>query len=56
MSQEEIYEGGALWQEVDGFLSAAGFRRLSPVLRHGDVIYMRESRIGDPRFAAIRPD
>jgi len=41
VSSEKIYEGGALFQEVGSFMNAGGFKRLTEVPWHGDVVYER---------------
>lgn len=41
ISQQEIYEGGALFDSVDGFLSSHGFTRITHVPWHGDVLYIK---------------
>jgi len=39
VSQEEIYSGAPLFDEVDGFLSKNGFKRITGIPWHGDVVY-----------------
>jgi hypothetical protein len=39
VSQEEIYSGASLFDEVDDFLSNNGFRRITDIPWHGDVVY-----------------
>jgi FkbM family methyltransferase len=55
VSQEEIYAGGVLVSEVDKFLQGAGFKRLSKIPWHGDVVYIRETVLDHGAFAQLRP-
>lgn len=55
VSQEEIYEGGVLFSEVDEFLRRAGFKRLSEIPWHGDVVYIREAILDNGAFLHLRP-
>jgi FkbM family methyltransferase len=41
VSKEPIYDGGALFEEVDGFLAQSGFTRRTEAPWHGDVVYER---------------
>jgi FkbM family methyltransferase len=52
-SAEAIYDGAALAPEIDSFLTKAGFRRISDLQWHGDVVYLREDRLQEPRFARL---
>ena len=40
ISQQAIYEGGSLFSQVDSFLKDAGFKRVTHVPWHGDVLYI----------------
>jgi FkbM family methyltransferase len=41
ISQQTVYEGGALFQSVDELLRNCGFTRVTHVPWHGDVLYVR---------------
>lgn len=45
MSRVPVYEGAPLFEEVNAFLEAKGFRAITPVLDHGDVLYIHPDRI-----------
>jgi FkbM family methyltransferase len=55
VSREEIYEGGVLFSEVDEFLRRAGFKRISEIPWHGDVVYIREAILDNEAFRHLRP-
>jgi FkbM family methyltransferase len=55
VSTEAIYDGGVLFPELDSFLSAAGFVRVSAVPWHGDVVYVRTAVLGLPGFERLHP-
>ena len=40
ISQQKIYDGGALFQQVDDLLKKFGFVRITRIPWHGDVIYI----------------
>lgn len=44
ISQQKIYDGGALFQQVDELLKNAGFIRITRVPWHGDVIYINPGK------------
>jgi FkbM family methyltransferase len=41
VSVRQLYEGGALFDDVDALLRRSGFTRVSAVPWHGDVLYVR---------------
>lgn len=41
ISTERIYEGAPLFSEVNGFIVAAGFEKISNTPWHGDVVYRK---------------
>jgi len=49
VSKEAIYEGGALFEELDRQLALLGFESTDPVPWHGDIVYRRKF----PRTAAM---
>ena len=53
-SVEPIYEGGALFGEVNALVESKGFARLSETPWHGDVVYVRSGLLDEDRFAALR--
>ena len=48
LSMESFYEGAPLAPEIDDFLVAAGFERLTEIPRHGNVVYRRVQIGGGP--------
>jgi hypothetical protein len=40
VSKQAIYEGGSLFIQVDSFLNKSGFKRVTAVPWHGDVLYI----------------
>jgi FkbM family methyltransferase len=54
VSKQEIYEGGALFSEIDAFLNKLGFLRLTYAPWHGDVIYIKPQGIPFLRYFLIR--
>ena len=49
ISQQAIYEGGSLFSQVDSFLKDAGFKRVTHVPWHGDVLYV-QSELATTKF------
>jgi hypothetical protein len=41
VSSNQYYEGAPLFQEIDRYLTAFNFQRLSDVPWHGDVVYRK---------------
>jgi FkbM family methyltransferase len=41
VSEAEFYLGGALADDIEDFLTALGFERITPLMRHADVIFRR---------------
>ncbi len=54
-SVESIYDGAPLFPEVDALVTSKGFVRLSKVLWHGDVVYVRASRLDQQPWTPLRP-
>ena len=54
VSQEAIYDGGALFSDVDAYVQAAGFTRVSRLPWHGNVVYVRTDLLAREAFAALR--
>lgn len=46
VSQEEVYDGGALYHEIIDYLDEAGFDLATDVPWHGDVVFQRRSPRG----------
>jgi FkbM family methyltransferase len=54
VSRQKIYEGGALFYEIDAFLRSLGFIRLTYAPWHGDVVYIKPKQIPLPQYLLIR--
>lgn len=54
ISRQALYEGAALFGEIDKLLSDAGFSRVTHVPWHGDVVYIRPQAFGSASVAALR--
>jgi len=53
-SVEPIYEGGALFEDVNALVESKGFARLLDPPWHGDVIYVRLSLLDQERYSRLR--
>ena len=54
VSTTPIYEGGALFEDVNALVESKGFARLSATPWHGDVVYVRSSLLDQEPYAALR--
>jgi FkbM family methyltransferase len=54
VSKQEIYEGGALFYDIEEFLKTLGFVRLTYAPWHGDVVYIKPQGISPLRYFFIK--
>jgi FkbM family methyltransferase len=54
VSKQEIYAGGALFNDLENLLKSLGFLRLTFAPWHGDVIYIKSQGMPFPRYFLLR--